>query len=103
MVVFPDGRQYLASRLPEHETCFAMTVHKAQGSEFDRVVLILTEETNAESETLMSRELLYTAATRAKQSILIYSPADRWRTAISSSASRASGMTAFLELDGPLD
>ncbi|BDU21012.1 exodeoxyribonuclease V subunit alpha [Dyella sp. GSA-30] len=50
------------SRLASHETAYAMTVHKSQGSEFDHVALMLPHEANA----LVSRELLYTAITRAR-------------------------------------
>ena len=50
------------SRLASHETAYAMTVHKSQGSEFDHVALILPREASA----VVSRELLYTAITRAR-------------------------------------
>lgn len=50
------------SRLASHETAYAMTVHKSQGSEFDHVALIMPGEANA----VVSRELLYTAITRAR-------------------------------------
>ncbi|MDR2625878.1 MAG: exodeoxyribonuclease V subunit alpha [Zoogloeaceae bacterium] len=55
------------SRLPAWEGAFAMSVHKAQGSEFDHVALLLPEKDNP----LMTRELLYTALTRARQSITL--------------------------------
>lgn len=55
-------------RLPMHETAWAMTIHKSQGSEFERVLLILPE---AEDLALIGRELLYTAVTRAKRGIHI--------------------------------
>ena len=54
-------------RLPQHETAWAMTIHKSQGSEFSRVLLILPDAELA----LLGRELLYTAVTRAKQGIYI--------------------------------
>ncbi|MDR3158036.1 MAG: exodeoxyribonuclease V subunit alpha [Zoogloeaceae bacterium] len=55
------------SRLPVWEGAFAMSVHKAQGSEFGHVALLLPEKDNP----LMTRELLYTALTRARQSIAL--------------------------------
>ena len=67
-VVFPrnDGsgalRHILPSRLSAVETVFAMTVHKSQGSEFRHAALVLPE-----SHQAVSRELLYTAITRARQ------------------------------------
>jgi exodeoxyribonuclease V alpha subunit len=55
------------ARLPEHETAFAMTVHKSQGSEFDEVIVVLPES----QSLIMTRELLYTAITRAKKKVII--------------------------------
>lgn len=57
-----EMRSVLPSRLPEHETVFAMTVHKSQGSEFNRVGMVLPPM----DSPLLSKELLYTAITRAK-------------------------------------
>lgn len=70
-VYFPDGvaGQYRAVapvRLPVHETAWAMTIHKSQGSEFEQVLLILPDDENS---PLLGRELLYTAITRAKQRV----------------------------------
>ena len=56
-------------RLPAHETAWAMTIHNSQGSEFDKVLLILPE---AEESGLLGRELLYTAVTRAKTQVEIW-------------------------------
>ena len=55
-------RTFSPARLPRHETCYAMTVHKSQGSEFDHAVLVLPETPCP----ILSRELLYTALTRAR-------------------------------------
>jgi exodeoxyribonuclease V alpha subunit len=55
------------SRLPAHETAFAITIHKSQGSEFDKVSVLLPEEDTA----LLNRELLYTAITRAKKQVTV--------------------------------
>ncbi len=70
-VWFPTGEagQYRALvpiRLPAHETAWAMTIHKSQGSEFTRVLLILPD---SDDLPLLGRELLYTAVTRARQGI----------------------------------
>ena len=54
-------RMFLPFRLPEYELSYAMTVHKSQGSEFERVIIILPEE----DSKILTRELLYTAITRA--------------------------------------
>ena len=52
-------------RLPAHETTWAMTIHKSQGSEFNQVVLILPQE----EMPLLTRQLVYTGITRAKESL----------------------------------
>ncbi len=71
LVMFPDGqggfRTFQPTRLPEHETVYAMTVHKSQGSEFGRVLLVLPEETSR----VLTRELIYTGVTRAKDGVEI--------------------------------
>lgn len=79
-------------RLPAHETAFAITVHKAQGSEFDRVLLLLPHR----DVQVLSRELLYTAATRARAHIEIRGPAGLIRLAATRTAERASGLAERL-------
>ncbi|MDR0234206.1 MAG: exodeoxyribonuclease V subunit alpha [Zoogloeaceae bacterium] len=69
---FPDpesgGWRYLdIARLPEFESAFALTAHKAQGSEFTRIALILP----GQDTPLLTRELLYTALTRARKRALL--------------------------------
>jgi exodeoxyribonuclease V alpha subunit len=68
-VFFPtDEGQYKSLspvRLPAHETTWAMTIHKSQGSEFDEVALILPHEVMP----LLTRQLIYTGITRAKQKV----------------------------------
>jgi exodeoxyribonuclease V alpha subunit len=88
--VQPGGavRRVLPGRLPPHETCFAMTVHKSQGSEFDRVLVVLPER----DSRVLTRELVYTAVTRAKQSVAIWSPQDVLATAIGRRVERSSGL-----------
>ncbi|URJ23540.1 exodeoxyribonuclease V subunit alpha [Blochmannia endosymbiont of Camponotus sp. C-003] len=55
-------------QLPEHETCFAMTIHKAQGSEFQHISIVLSDR----HTPLLTRELFYTAVTRARQYLCLY-------------------------------
>ena len=61
-----------AARLPEHETAYALTVHKSQGSEFDEVVLVLPPA--ASGAGIAGRELLYTAITRARRRLELVLP-----------------------------
>ena len=75
-------------RLPEHETVFAMTIHKSQGSEFDKVLLILP----GRESPVLTRELLYTGITRAKESVLIWGTEEVVRFAISRATRRTSGL-----------
>ena len=54
---------------------------------------------DTEVDSLTTRELIYTAITRAKQSITIYGSPERWRVAIELSSARVSGMTEFLGIE----
>lgn len=89
-----DGslRSVLPLRLPQHETAFAMTVHKSQGSEFDRVLLLLPDR----QSDVLTRELVYTALTRAKSALVICGPADVFVTAIGKRMVRKSGLREAL-------
>ncbi len=89
-----DGslRGYSPHRLPRCETVFAMTIHKSQGSEFDEVVVILPEEDNR----ILSRELIYTAVTRAKKSVRLVAEKQVLRLALSRNIVRFSGLADLL-------
>ncbi len=76
------------ARLPGHETAWAMTVHKSQGSEFERVLLILPDR----DHPVVTRELLYTGITRARQSAEIWFNASAVRAAIARQTVRFSGL-----------
>jgi len=81
-------RQFLPYRLPRHETVYAMTVHKSQGSEFENLYLILPDK----DYSVLSRELIYTAITRASQSVTILGKEEVLRTSISRVIERKSGL-----------
>lgn len=91
---FPDDndgfRAIAPVRLPEHETAFSMTVHKSQGSEFEEVLLVLP----AEKSRILTRELLYTAVTRARQRLRIVATEAVIADAIQTATRRVSGLTA---------
>jgi exodeoxyribonuclease V alpha subunit len=55
-------------RLPPHETTYATTIHKSQGSEFGRVLIVLPPD----DSRLLTRELLYTAITRAREAVVVW-------------------------------
>lgn len=86
----PEGglRRLSPLRLPAWEPAFALTVHKCQGSEFERVLLILPERM---SEAL-SRELLYTAVTRARRRVEIWGDGEVFRRAVERRIERSSGL-----------
>ncbi|MEO8083240.1 MAG: exodeoxyribonuclease V subunit alpha, partial [Ardenticatenales bacterium] len=86
----PDGalRDVSPARLPAIETAFALSIHKAQGSEFDRVAIVLPDAPSP----LLTRELLYTAVTRARRHVTLFATADMLRLAIERRAKRASGL-----------
>ncbi|MGZ8469647.1 MAG: exodeoxyribonuclease V subunit alpha [Gemmatirosa sp.] len=90
----PDGgvRALAPARLPAHETVFAMTVHKSQGSEFDEIVLVLPPRPSP----VLTRELLYTAVTRAKSRVTVVGSAEVLRAGIAERVQRASGLRAAL-------
>ena len=81
-------RRLIPSRLPMHETVYAMTVHKSQGSEFGRVLLILPEN----DSPILSRELLYTGLTRAREHVEIWAAESVLRAAIARRVARTSGL-----------
>jgi exodeoxyribonuclease V alpha subunit len=104
-VVFPDAgvngemrvffadtngevRKFSPSRLPAHETVFAMTIHKSQGSEFGAVLLILP----GDDVPILTRELIYTGLTRARDRVEIWSAERVLRAALARRASRTSGL-----------
>ena len=79
-----------AGYLNHYETVFAMTIHKSQGSEFDHVVVLLPEK---QARKLLTRELLYTAVTRARKKVLVQSTTGSLEHCIGKVVSRASGLT----------
>jgi exodeoxyribonuclease V alpha subunit len=96
MAVFPRGSSFEAFPLDaagDLGPAFAMTVHKAQGSEFDAVAVILPDE----DLPLLTRELLYTAMTRARRSVLLIGDPDLLARAVSRTVERFSGVAERLK------
>jgi exodeoxyribonuclease V alpha subunit len=92
-----DGlRAWLPSALPAHEAAFALTVHKAQGSEFERVLLALPER----GARVLSRELLYTGLTRCRRGVTLWASELALRQAVGRRAQRWSGLAERLAGEG---
>ncbi len=81
-------RSFSLARLPEHQTCYAITVHKSQGSEFDNVLLMVPEQ----DSPLITRELLYTGITRAKRLLSLFATEEMLLHASQRRSQRSSGL-----------
>lgn len=94
-VVFETARgprPLTPGRLPKHEPVWATTVHKSQGSEFDRVLLVLPNQ----DSPLVTRELVYTGVTRARRAVEIWGPASVLDAGLGRRLARASGLREAL-------
>ncbi|WP_165821131.1 exodeoxyribonuclease V subunit alpha [Nocardioides gansuensis] len=88
-----DGhRDFAPSRLGDVETMHAMTIHKSQGSQADEVTVLLPDE----ESRLLTRELFYTAVTRARTRVRVVGSEQAVRAAIGRRAQRASGLATRL-------
>jgi exodeoxyribonuclease V alpha subunit len=94
----PDGaaRALPPALLPAHEGAFALTVHKAQGSEFDEALIVLP----ARDARVLTRELLYTAVTRARKKVELWTSTDILAATIARSTQRWSGLAEKLSEGG---
>lgn len=90
-----DGgvRGIAPAALPPHDTAFALTVHKAQGSEFDHAALVLPASTSR----VLTRELVYTAVTRARKTVRIVGAREVLAEAIAAPTRRDSGLLARMQ------
>ena len=88
------------SSLPPVQTCFAMTVHKSQGSEYKDLVVVIVP---AVGSPLLNRQLLYTAITRTKNRVRIVGPETAVRKAVLTESGRASGLADLLNRVGDRD
>ena len=85
-------RLFAPSALDDAEIAFAMTVHKAQGSQYDTVVVVVPPV----GSPLLQRELLYTAVTRARKHLVIVATTESITTAMTTSIQRASGLARHI-------
>ena len=91
----PDGtiRGVLPSRLPEHDTVYAMTIHKSQGSEFADTLMVLPPDFSP----ILTRELVYTGVTRAKSKLYMFATKDVLNRSVAMRTERASGLASLLK------
>ncbi|MEM7259023.1 MAG: exodeoxyribonuclease V subunit alpha, partial [Pseudomonadota bacterium] len=85
-------RAFVPGRLPQHQTFYAMTVHKSQGSEYKTVVVVLPDG----DSPLLTRELLYTGVTRARERVIVIANSAQLEAAISTRSIRQSGILETL-------
>jgi exodeoxyribonuclease V alpha subunit len=90
-----DGalRYVSPAALPPHDTAFALTVHKSQGSEFEHAALVLP----GAFVRVLSRELIYTAITRARRRVEVFGSAEIFRQAVDAPTRRDSGLAARMQ------
>ncbi|WED21245.1 exodeoxyribonuclease V subunit alpha [Vibrio sp. JC009] len=86
----PDGeiKAVLPSRVPDHETAYAMTIHKSQGSEFENPLILLP----GEYLPVLTRELIYTGITRAKKTLTLVGDSSVLVKSVNTRTERMSGL-----------
>ena len=85
-------RKFSPMRLSEYQTAYAMTVHKSQGSEFEKIIFILPDR----DTPVMTRELIYTGITRAKNGVEVWGKEELFLKGVSRRTKRASGLHDML-------
>jgi exodeoxyribonuclease V alpha subunit len=88
--------RYSPTRLSAIETVYAMTIHKSQGSQFDAAAVLLPDP----ESRILTRELLYTAVTRARRELILAGTEESVRAAVGRPVARASGLRRRLWPDG---
>jgi exodeoxyribonuclease V alpha subunit len=103
IVLDPDGRMVAAfenglfapTRLGAAETVYAMTIHKSQGSQFDTAAVLLPDP----GSRILTRELMYTAVTRARERLIVVGTEEMVRAAVARPVARATGLRERLWRD----
>ncbi len=91
-----EPRALAVEQLPAHRTAWAMTLHKSQGSEFDHVLITLPSG----GHPLLSRELLYTGVTRAREQVTVFADEATIREAVHAVQQRRTGLADALRRAG---
>ena len=93
--LFPRGEEVVScpvALLPEHELAYAITIHKAQGSQFENVLMILPDGKSGKGDALLSRELIYTGITRAEKRAVICGSDEVLNKALATHVQRDTGI-----------
>ena len=93
------ARSFAPGTLPAHEGAFAMTIHKSQGSEYDTVAVLLPPDP---ANRILSRQLLYTGLSRARQTVMLWSGEGALQAALERPVRRAGGLADRLAEPAPL-
>ncbi|MHB8446791.1 MAG: exodeoxyribonuclease V subunit alpha [Rudaea sp.] len=95
-----DGapRSFSPRALPAHETAWAITIHRSQGSEYDEVAVLLPADPE---HRILSRELVYTAVSRARKRVQLWASAEALRSAVARRVARRSGLRERLMASNP--
>jgi exodeoxyribonuclease V alpha subunit len=86
-------QEFSVARLPDHSPAWAITIHRSQGSEFDDVLVVLPQK----ESPMATRELLYTAITRAKRNVIIVGDIETVRIAATTRSNRQTLLAFHLE------
>ena len=97
-IKFSAEREFIPEILPEYKPAYAITIHKSQGSEYHNVTIVLGALANlGEAINLLTRELFYTALTRARQQVIIYSDKPALKQCLMTVTKRLSGLPALFK------
>jgi exodeoxyribonuclease V alpha subunit len=88
-------RPFLVGALPAYVDALAITIHNSQGSEFEKVAIVLPEK----DMSILTREILYTSITRAKKIAVLYGTEQIIKDAVAKKITRHSGLAARLQND----
>lgn len=90
LIFFEDGTSFIPEVLPHYQASFAITIHKSQGSEYEHIYIVV--DASVKNAQIISKELIYTAVTRAKISVKLYADIDLIKESMRNSSKRISGI-----------
>ena len=99
--VFDDGPGWHGlplEVLPDHAPAYAFTIHKSQGSDYERVLMLLPSA--GRTQSILTREIVYNGLTRAKERVVIAAEEDVFRGAVRLCTDRVSGLRRLSEISG---